>query len=846
MHTKGGWMYYEYVGPGSAANTNKYRITLKLYTACVLTQGQFDPTINFIFFDAGTHQQISSVPVTYTTSDNIQNCSLQQCHPCVNLIPDICYKITTYTTEQDLPLTTNGYVVSYQRCCRIGSIINLTPPSNNVGETWTVTIPGNAVAGAQLNSSAQFAQNDTAIICQNAYFTFDFSATDPDNDSLAYVFTPAYGGLSPSNPTGTATAPPYSPVAYESPFSGYAPLGNLVSINPRTGIVSGIAPDAGTYVVTVVCYEYRRGTNIKVAEVRKSLHIQVADCSSTKPKLDPVYFSCDGFTQTFTDVGDLTNIQTFFWDFGDGDTSNAGSQVVHTYLDTGVYTLKLVVNRNQQCSDSSTALVKVFPGFLVGFTANSQCTGTPIQFTDTTYTRYGVVTPWSWDFGDPSSNSNYSLLQNPSHTYATAGNYTVTLIVGNSKGCVKTVTKTINVIDHPPLTVPPEMLICSLDTVQITAVGTGSFLWTPNYMISDVTSASPLISPDVTTTYRVTLTDAGGCVATDTVRVNVVNFVTLLKPNDSTVCTGDPIVLKIVSDGLHYSWTPTGSLNDPTLKNPIARPTSPTTTYHVVANIGKCVTEADIIIKTIPYPVAKAGLDQEICFGNSTQLQASGGSSYVWSPAIFLDSPRTSHPRVINPTSGVRYIVTVRDTLGCPKAVKDTMILTVDRVIAYLGAPDTAVVLGQPLQLNASGGINYLWTPSTWLDDPTIHNPVSLPQDNIRYFVRVSNNIGCFANGSIRVFVYKIPADLYVPTAFSPGGLNSVFRPILRGIKSLDLFRVYNRWGQMLYSNPNPDAGWDGSFGGRAQEAGTYVWYAEATDYKGTQLKKKGYVVLIR
>src|SRR4051812_6150205 len=105
MHTKGGWMFYEYLGPGGTAGTNKYRITLKFYTACNLTSGQFDPTINFIIFDAGTRQQVSSVPVTYTTSDNIQNCSLQECHPCVSLIPDICYKITTYSTEQELPIT---------------------------------------------------------------------------------------------------------------------------------------------------------------------------------------------------------------------------------------------------------------------------------------------------------------------------------------------------------------------------------------------------------------------------------------------------------------------------------------------------------------------------------------------------------------------------------------------------------------------------------------------------------------------------------------------------------------------------------------------------------------------
>jgi gliding motility-associated-like protein len=87
-----------------------------------------------------------------------------------------------------------------------------------------------------------------------------------------------------------------------------------------------------------------------------------------------------------------------------------------------------------------------------------------------------------------------------------------------------------------------------------------------------------------------------------------------------------------------------------------------------------------------------------------------------------------------------------------------------------------------------------------------------------------------------------------VPTAFTPNGdgKNDIFRPIILGIKSLDLFRVYNRWGQLLYSGTDAEKGWDGTFGGKGQDPATYVWYAEATDYRNRKLKKKGYVVLIR
>jgi gliding motility-associated-like protein len=849
-HTKGGWMYYEYIGAGDNLNTLKYRITLKLYTICELNSGQFNPTISFSIFDAATNLGFSTVSVTYTNDPNIQNCTTQECHPCINSIPTICYKIITYERVVDLPISVSGYIVAYQRCCRITGIQNIQAPSNSVGETWTVKIPGTAVPGAETNSSARFSQNDTAIICEGNSFVFDFSATDVDNDSLVYSFTPAYGGASNTDPApASASNPPYSSVPYANGFSGSQPMGSGVHINPVTGFVTGIAPLSGIYVLTVTVSEYRRGTNIKVAEVRKSLHIEVANCSLTEAKLDPEYTSCDGFTVDFFNHS-TANIQTYDWDFGDNSTSNQAAPT-HTYADTGIYILKLVVNRGLPCSDSATAPVKVYPGFHPGFTMNGQCKNIPVLFSDNTVADYGMPFKWDWNFGDPSSASNTSILQNPTHIYTTTGTYTVTLKVASDKGCENTISKTIDIVAQPPLTLAPkDTLICTIDTLQLNAVGSGSFLWSPNYMISNVNIPDPLVSPDVTTTYRVTITDAFGCAGSDTIRVRVVNNVTQFGNYDTTICRTDPAVLRLNSDALHFLWTESpanNTLNNPTIKNPTATPLV-TTNYHVVGNIGKCIAENDIKVTPIPYPAADAGPDQTICFGGSAQLNASGGSIYNWSPTAFLTASNIPNPVSIKPTDNIRYIVTVRDVLGCPKPVKDTLILFVSKIKASAGPSDTSVVLDQPLQLGASGGTNYSWTPSTWLNDPTIHNPIALPRNDITYRVRVSDNIGCFDDASIRVHVFFIKPDLLVPNAFTPNGdnLNNIFKPIPIGLKSVDIFRVYNRWGQMLYSGTGNGSGWDGTFGGVKQETAAYVWYAEGVDYLNNKIKRKGTVILIR
>ena len=859
-HTKGGWLYYEYLGPGGVGFSARYRITLKLYTECFLNSNQWCPDVNISIFNGHDNTLLEVVNVLYSDSTNIQNCTKQQCHPCISSIPNICYKIATFSFIKELPITNDGYVVSYQRCCRIANIINLQPGSSSIGDTWMVAIPGTGGLDplAYKNSSAQFAQNDTAIICAQNFFTFDFSAKDIDNDSLVYTFADALYSSQGNNggQCGSQSSnPPFSAVGYSPPYSGVEPLGSAVTINAVTGIVSGVAPPGlGTYVLTCVVNEYKRGTNIIKSSVRKSLHISVTDCSLTQAVLEPEYFSCDSFTSSFSNIAPGGNIKTYFWDFGvAGTTTDTSTQASpnFTYPDTGTYTLKLVVNRNLQCPDSTISIVRVYPVFKTDFSIQGQCKNTPISFADLSTTTYGVVDSWSWNFGDQTSTVNSANTPNAQHVYQTEALYNVSFTASNSKGCKATIVRGVQITDKPALTLTNDTLICVVDTLRLNAAGIGNISWAPNYNISSTSSASPLVSPDVPTKYYATLSDPYGCVGTDSVFVDVKQFVTLKAGNDTTICRTDTMRLGLASDALYYSWTETplsSSLNNPRLKNPVASPLS-LTTYRVVGSIGKCTATDDIRVNVVPYPTANAGLDTVVCFGSSVQLQASGGNNYFWSPSTFLTSAVVPNPIAVTPSLSLSYIVTVTGNLGCPKPAQDTVVVTVARINANAGPRDTVVALNQPLQLTASGSANYLWTPAQWLSNASIANPVALPQNDIVYVVKVSNNSGCSDVDSIRVKVYKLTAGFYVPSGFSPNGdgRNDYFRPIAIGMRSVDLFRVYNRWGKLLYSGSYfAEGGWDGTYSGRPQDPGTYVWYAEGIDFTNARIKKQGYVVLVR
>ena len=852
-HLKGGWIYYEYLGQGSSAGTIKYRITVKQYLSCSSSGGQIDASVFVGVFNGLNNQLVNTLTIPLSGTEIIQKSSF---NPCITSPPVICYRIDRYVTVVDLPENFAGYTLAVQRCCRIAGIINVSN-SSTIGVSYTTSIPG-IITGTNIgnNNSAQFAQKDTVVVCYNGNFTFDFSATDVDNDSLVYSFCDGLvgggSGTGQSQPNPPSN-PPYNSVPYNSGYSGLSPMGPTVTINPKTGLISGTAPGiTGDYVVAVCVSEFRNG--VKIGETKKEIHITVAACGLSAAELKPNYITCDGFTLSFQNESTSASISLYAWNFGNpaSGVNNTSSlpTPTHTFTDTGVYTLKLNVENTGGCKDSATALVKVFPGFFPNFQVIGNCFQTPFQFLDRTTTAYGFVDSWRWDFGDLTTLADTSIVKNPTYTYPTPGTRTARLIVTNSKGCVDTTTKPVVAFDLPPLDLPfHDTLICSIDTLPLIANGSGNFLWTPNYNIISPNTSRPFVYPKITTTYIVTL-NQNGCINKDSIKVNVLDFITVDAGRDTSMCKTDTITLKPISQALQYLWSPASSLNNATVKNPLASP-SGHITYYVTANLGKCQDKDSVKIKVTPYPMANAEADTTICYGDRAFLRANiTGSSFIWSPSNSLLNPNTLTP-VAGPQKTTSYILTVFDTVGCPKPSRDTVTITVlPKVIAYAGR-DTSVVANQPLQLFATGGTNYVWSPITGMNNPNINNPVvvlGLSVDSILYKVRVSTPEGCFADDDVRVKVFKTGPEIFVPSAFTPNrdGRNDILKPIPVGIKRIDNFSIYNRWGQLLFTTTEFNKGWDGTFGGKEQASGTYVYMAQATDYLDQKLFRKGTIVLIR
>jgi gliding motility-associated-like protein len=821
---------------------------------CSASPAQITNPIPITIFDAGTNAQVQTTNATISSEFNLSKVHDEEC--IANDKPGCFYHIVIYDLPIiELPSNSAGYIFSYQRCCRIIDIVNMPNGSNAYGNTFSITIPGsNAPMRADTNSSPKFLINDTALVCNDSYFEVPFIATDPNGDSLSYYFCAAWnGGTSTNSTPNPATAPPYASIPYSLGFSGVSPLGSGVTINSQTGIISGIAPSkAGEYVVTVCVNEYKQG--VLIGSSRKELHLTVGDCAPIQATLDPDYITCDGFTMTFFNQTN-SGVNSFFWDFGvtsqTNDTSNI-DRPTFTFPDTGVYTLKLVVNRGQTCGDSTTAKVKVYPGFFPGFSFAGICVNKPTNFFDTTLSIYGgTVDGWNWNFGDLNSTTDISTLKNPTYTYTQTGSKTVQLIVSSSKGCIDTIAQNITIIDKPPLTVfPQDTLICIGDNVQLNAVGVGLFSWTPATNISNTNTSNPVVNPTTTTDYIVQLDD-NGCINRDTARVRVVNFVTLAARPDTVICEGDSVRLFANTDGLKFNWTPTATIVNPNALITFAVPTTNPTTYQISSTIGGCTSTDDFTVTLAPYPGANAGPDAIICYDASAQLNGSMvGTAFTWTPTVTLNDPGVLNP-LASPKTTTDYILRVIGNTGCPKPKFDTVTVTVlPKIIPFAGR-DTAVVVGQPLQFNATGGTTYSWSPSFGLSRVDINNPIGMytaNPDSIRYKVVVGNINGCFDSAYVTVKIFNTKPQIFVPTAFTPNrdGKNDTFKPLAVGITKFDYFQVYNRWGQLVFSTTINEYGWDGKIGGKDQPSGTFVWMVKGTDFTGKVVFAKGTVTLIR
>jgi len=238
------------------------------------------------------------------------------------------------------------------------------------------------------------------------------------------------------------------------------------------------------------------------------------------------------------------------------------------------------------------------------------------------------------------------------------------------------------------------------------------------------------------------------------------------------------------------------------------------------------------------------------------QLSASSNQmsniSYTWDLGNGTNSS-LKEPKAFYPFSKDAFDITLEVTADVPTAngpQRQTKSLT--KQVTFNPAPkanagqDLTVTAGYPLTLNGSGGISYQWSPSQYLNNAHIANPIATLYNDQTFTLKVFNADGCVDVDQVHVKVYK-EAAIYVPTGFTPNGdgKNDILNIFPIGVK-LKSFSIYNRWGNLVFTTEDSSKGWNGSYNGKQQPRGTYTWVARIIDLKGQPVLQKGTLTLIR
>lgn len=476
------------------------------------------------------------------------------------------------------------------------------------------------------------------------------------------------------------------------------------------------------------------------------------------------------------------------------------------------------------------------------------CQEDTLTFTANSPTGAGVTYQWTGPASFTSTQQNPFIL--PS-TPVNSGIYTVVASLG---ACTSTATIAATVTPTPPISISSNSPICSgdKDTVKLFATGNpgSTFTWDGPYTFFSA-AANPVRTPAVTEysgVYHATVL-LDGC--TNTVGLNYIVKPTPTPPWTKwlTFCQYyDAPYLQAF--GTNVLWYPS---SDPTATGTSTAPKPPTDVvgvkfYFVTQTINGCISAIDSFrVRIDPTPTVSVSEDQVICPRDSVKLVAVNPDAiayYHWSPSLYLNDTAsaivTSHPE-----TDVDYRVISSNVYGC----SDTATVSIrvkDNAVIHL--PDSALIYpGESFHIQPMTNCSrFTWTPSGGLNGKYISNPVASPEVSTKYVVVGVTEDGCVARDSIMIRIND-ESVFSVPNAFAPGrGTNDVFRLIRRGNATLRHFRIYDRWGVMVFETTNVEEGWDGTFKGVPQPIGVYVYEVSAVSGTGKEFKKAGNVTLLR
>lgn len=558
--------------------------------------------------------------------------------------------------------------------------------------------------------------------------------------------------------------------------------------------------------------------------------------------------------------------------FGDGTSDyiiSSFDSVSHTFSSSGIFNVQLLVENIGGCFDSIIKTVEVapIPSATMDISPIIGCGTLASEFIFSSISADSLIL-FTGDSTVEVLGSSYTYL------FEAPGIYYPMLTAKDANGCMQTITSVDSIIvsytpsaqmvlsDSMPYCTGQEVYVINfsvdtidnpfinpIDMVEVTLNGTTI------YSSSWLDSLSYTFSTAGDYNIQLITTNDLGCSDTTATFFSVYETPVALAGYDTTICPGITINLDGTSSsgGTNYLWSPAYAITDPTSANPSGTFTETTLVYLQYSN-DYCTAFDSVLINVLEEMELEVGPDTAICYGNSVQLyslyDAEGGEvQFIWLQGDYLSSTLIDNP-VSTPENTITYTVSA----ACGDLIVfDDVHIEVNPLPIVNIEDTTTMILNEPIMLNAlaegSGTLDYTWFPDEYLSCYKCASTEANPDSDISYWVTVMDENKCSATDSIYLKVeWECAGEgIEVANIISPNndGFNDMFQFRTEAIKELEYFRIYNRWGQLMFQSSDVNNSWDGTFKGKLCDAGVYVYSIKGVCFDDEEFVKSGNVTLL-
>ena len=769
-HIVGGEIGYRCLGG------NQYEITLRVFRDCFNANPTAffdDPGIIAVYASNGL--RLSNISLRPIGNDTLRE-GLDSCY--TSFINSVCVHTTVYKSVVTLNPRVGGYHFVYQRCCRNTTISNIVNPTE-AGATYDILLTEAAML--KCNSSPVVNSWPPVYVCANQELNVNSAATDVNNDSIAYkLCAPLVGGTLQRPQPIPPTAPPFQPIIWLGPTYSLANVlggNNPLTIDVNTGIMKGVPPVLGQFVVAVCLEEYDRSTKNLLSVVRRDFQYNVVNCMVPQATFEAPKELCVGSKLTLKQsTPGAKSVEWYLGEPGAEKLISKGDSVNLTFAAAGKNRITLYYEKGTACQSTFSAVIDAVAIDVISLPLAGQnsvvCRGSNFEVNIQNKQENRSLT-YDWQTnGNLVSGQGSSLA-----TFKIDAPTLITLNLSNALGCKSTLIFPVAIHSSIQSTINTGIQVCR-DVPTVTNENFNknlSYSWLPKNGLSNPNIGNPVITLNNSQIYSVKITNP------ETKCDTSISFSAIVKPfgadpgidSLSTVCynVGKQINPKF-NNTLIYSWSPATGLSETTKGNPMVMlKGSMSYTVKIQNPASGCDTTISVRVEVSPMlPVVELDTTLDFCPGipKKVNLPESSLVTYLWSPSTGLDNANVANPTFTLQNNQI-YTVKITDPkTNCNLVWKVNAQVSPEAVIS--AGKDTTLCNYGPYTLKATSSLplSFQWSRLPDFSN-NLGNQATLKRDTLSrgentFYFKATDAKGCLWRDT--VVINAVPVEATMPNDY--------------------------------------------------------------------------------